>query len=225
MNKCTCKNAPFLIAVAAAVLATILIIVAVICISSQTINFCVSYYFVCYRSEDNSVSASSVSSAVSSYGGAGYVLCYEGKYYVTVACYYNENDAETVCASLKRRELDCTVLTVETDEYRVNCFDSKNNKLYLGNLNTLDYLSRLAYDCANGLDTGDYSQTAAKNLLSDVYSGLKGLKSSNVENCFTAEIDRLIVLCDALDDGYIYSKDVRNLQIAIVDAVINTELY
>lgn len=226
MDKGTDKYAPFVIAVSAAVLTTVIIIVAVAFRSSQTVSFCASYYFVCYRTEDNAVSASSISGAVSDYGGAGYILEYKGKYYVTVACYYGENEAQTVCSSLEKRDLDCKVLCVETDEYLLKSFSAKvNAELYIGNLNTLDSLSRLAYDCANGLDTGSYDQTAAKKILDDVYGGLKGLKNSNAENCFSDELERLIFLCEDVKDGYVYSKDVRKLQIAITDTVINTELY
>ncbi|MDE6868405.1 MAG: hypothetical protein K2J83_04605, partial [Clostridia bacterium] len=166
-----------------------------------------------------------LSSAVSSYGGAGYILDYDGNYYVTVSCYYDEKDANTVCDSLKRRDLDCTVLSVTTKSYPVQSYSAKRNaKLYQGNLNTLNSLSILAYECANGLDTGEYNQSKAKDVLSAIKNGLIGLKNANTDNCFTNVLENLIDECDDLDGGYLFSKDLRYLQIAIADKIINAEL-
>lgn len=219
------KTMPLIVSASAAFVTTVIICVFAAFSAAQTLAFGAVYYFVCYSTEENSVSASSLSDAVSSYGGAGYVLCYDGKYYVTIACYYETNDAETVCASLKRRGLNCTALTVKTEEYKIRSFGAKNKKLFLGNLNTLDSLTRIAYECANNLDTGDYSQTTAKSVLNDIYGTLCGLKGLNAENCFTSELDRLLLLCEDIGGGYIYSKDVRKLQIAVADTIINIELY
>lgn len=176
--------------------------------------------------EDNSVSASSISGAVSSFGGAGYILEIDERYYVTVACYYEQKHADDVCAELKTRDMVCSVLKVETKEYDLQTSNAKKcSKLYLGNLNTLHTLSTLAYGCANSLDTGEYNQSNAKNVIKDVKSGLEGLLSANANNCFTNELRRLIAVCDDTADGYVYSKDLRKLQIAIADTVINVQLY
>lgn len=181
---------------------------------------------MCYTIRDNALSADAISDTVSSYGGAGYVLEYDGNYYVTVACYYTENEANRVRQNLLKRGLNCSVLCIKTDYYPIQSFGSqKKEQLYLGNLNTLYSLSELCYKCANGLDTGEYSQNSAKGVLKDVISGLNGLKEANNENCFWGEIRRLLAECEAVEDGFIYSKDMRKLQIAIADTVININLY
>ena len=220
------KITPFFLSIAFIFTATVAIVLMAVSCGGNVIVFEADYYFVCYSVEDNAVSADSISGAVSSYGGAGYILGYGDEYYVTVACYYDKDDAERVRSTLFRRGLECIVLKVETEEYALSAFNSKENKQkFLGNLNTLHTLSTLAYKCANGLDTGSYSQSAAKSVLADIKSGLNGLKNANSENCFTGEIRRLISECDSFGNGYIYSKDMRKLQIAIADTIINIKLY
>ena len=220
------KITPFFISIAAILAVTVTVCICVASCRSAKISFKTTYYFVCYAMEENSLSASSISSAVSSYGGAGYILEHNGVYYVTVSCYYNERDAKSVCQSLQGRNLNCSVLEISTDEYVLKSSAAKKNaKLYQGNLNTLNSLSVLAYDCANALDTGAYGQSSAKSVISDVKQGLNGLLNANTDNCFSTELRRLIAVCDDCSEGFIYSKDLRKLQIAIADTVINIELF
>ena len=98
-------------------------------------------------------------------------------------------------------------------------------QLYTGNLNTLQSLSCMAYDCANALDTGEYSQNQAKTVILSIESGLKGLFTANSDNCFSEHLRRLLKECEALKSGYVYSKDLRRLQIAVADTIINIKLY
>ncbi len=193
--------------------------------SRGKIDFNADYYYVCYRITDNGFSASSISGAVSSYGGAGYILDYDGNFYVTVSCYYNLKDAETVCDNLKRRELDCAVLRASVTSYTVKGYSAKNNsELYLGNLNTLNSISVMAYECANGLDTG-ITQDKAKQLVASIKSGLNGLLKANGDNCFTKQLKTLLAECAARENGYLLSKDMRYLQIAVTDVILKAELY
>ena len=215
----------FIVAIIAVVAITVTICVSAISCSGAKLTFNSRYYFVCYRIADNSVSASSLSGTVSSYGGAGYIMCHDNNYYVTVSCYYAEGDAEAVRTSLKRRGLDCSVLEIVTEDYKLNGYAAKkNSELYLGNLNTLHSLSIMAYECANGLDTGAYSQSKAKDVVTSLKSGLYGLKKANTSNCFTKKLEFLIAECEDKENGYLYSKDMRYLQIAVTDVIINAEL-
>lgn len=219
------KKTPFVLSVATVLAVTAVILAVCLSCSANKLTFKTTFYFICYRTEDNAVSASSISGAVSSYGGAGYILEYGDDFYVTVACYYDDNDATAVCESLKRRDLDCEVVKIETEEYKVANASNANNALYLGNLNTLQSLSTLAYGCANALDTGEYGQTQAKSVIADIQNALKGLLNANPDNCFSAQIRRLIAECADAGEGYVYSKDLRRLQIAIADSIINAKLY
>lgn len=226
MGICLKKISPFIVSVACVLAVTATIISSVIFFGNSIIQFEAEYYFVCYTVRDNALSADAISNTVSSYGGAGYVLEYDGNYYITVACYYTENEANRVRQNLLKRGLACSVLSVETNNYSIQSLMIRGKeKLYSGNLNTLHSLSELCYKCANGLDTGEYSQSSAKSVLNDVMSGLNGLKIANNENCFYGELKRLIAECESVEGGYLYSKDMRKLQIAITDTIINIELY
>ena len=220
------KISPFIISVTVVLAVTAAIIIGVIARSSSKIIFQTEYHFVCFAVRDNSLSADAISDTVVSYGGAGYVLEYKGSYYVTVACYYTKTEANRVKQNLLKRGLNCSVLSVKTDNYNIQSLGARGKeKLFTGNLNTLYSLSQMCYECANGLDTGEYNQSLAKGVLKDVTSGLHGLKLANSENCFSGEIRRLLAECESVGDGYIYSKDMRKLQIAIADTIINIELY
>ncbi len=185
-----------------------------------------AFYFVyCYET-DGTAYASSLSEAVSSFGGAGYVLEYDGKYYVTAACYYSKNDALSVCDSLIRRGLSCGVVTAERNTFTLSTSAARNNaEKYLGNLNTLYEISTILYDCANGLDTGTYSSSSAKSVLRDVFGAINTLYSNNSSNCFTPFLSALYSLCeDCLYGGFIYSRDVRYIQIAAADTILSVTL-
>lgn len=220
------KNKGFIFSVACAMLAAVIICVCAISCSGGKLKFKTTFYFVCYRITDNSISASSLSATVSSYGGAGYILNHNENYYITVSCYYKQAEAETVCNSLKKRDLDCSVLQIETETYKLKSNAAKNNsQLYLGNLNTLNSLSTLAYECANGLDTGEFSQSKAKDVVASIKSSLRGLLNSNASNCFTNNLNYLIAECEDKERGFLLSKDMRYLQIAIADVIIKADLY
>lgn len=214
-------NLQFIIALGIVFTATVIIIVSAVSCSGGTINFEETYYFVCYRQSDNVISASSLSDTASNLGGAGYILKYGDNFYITLSCYYIEDEANDVCANLKKRELDCFVLKIETDEYKLN--GKGNKELYAGNFKTLNSLSRLAYDCANGIDTGAYSQNKAKSILSNISDTLSGLLNTNKNNCFTESLRNAINECDKFG-GYLYSKNMRYVQIALADIIINAEL-
>ncbi len=220
------KVSPFFISLAAVLTVTAAIIIFSVSCAGNKIRFKSAFYFVCYAVKDNAVSAGSVSDAVSSYGGAGYVLEYGNAYYITVSCYYNVQDAQAVCKSLKQRNLDCEVLSVEKDEYILQSPAAKSKtELYTGNLNTLQSVSHMAYECANALDTGEYTQNNAKAVLAGIENTLNGLMKANADNCFSEHLRRLTKECELLKNGYIYSKDMRKLQIAVADTVINVKLY
>lgn len=219
-------NIQLILVLGAVIISTVIICISAISCSGGKITFETSFYFVCYRKSDNAVSAGSLSDTASSLGGAGYILYNKDSYYVTLSCYYTKDEADAVCSNLKKRDLDCTVLNIETNEYRLENQNAKNNQnLYIGNLNTLNSLSTLAYECANGLDTGEYSQSNAKQVLASIIDTLNGLKKNNENNCFTEIITSAIEECESVRGGYLYSKNMRYIQIALADRIINARLY
>ena len=91
------------IAVTALIAAIILCYAVPSC--GQKLDFNAVFYYVCYDAPSDSFSASSMSSVVHSYGGAGYIVESDGKYYVTVSCYYTEKDALGVAKTLDHKGL------------------------------------------------------------------------------------------------------------------------
>lgn len=217
-------NSQMFFVLAAIALATVIICFCAATCSGRRLGFEATYYFICYKMTDNAVSAGSLSQTASSYGGAGYILPHGGNYYVTLSCYYKSDEADTVCLNLKDRGLECSVLEIETKEFRLSPSAKNNEQLYLGNLKTLHTLSTLAYECANALDTGEYSQSKSKSILASVTDTLNGLLKTNQNNCFTESIKSAVEECSRFSSGYLYSKNMRYIQIALADRIINAEL-
>ncbi len=214
------------VAVALISVALIIIFLAVgISSCTKRLNFSARYFFVYYKLQDDAHSASSISSTVQNLGGAGYVLEHDGRYYITVSCYYTQSDAEEVCAGLKRRGAECAVLEKSVDGFTLRGNAERNSEKYLGNLNTLASLSRICYDTANAMDKGEYDRTAVKNALAGVETGLKALRRENFSNCFSEGLSYLLTECADVGGDYIYSRDMRRLQIAIADCILNADLY
>ncbi len=191
----------------------------------RRINFSRCFYYVCYDSPSDAHSASSVSSVVESYGGAGYILQDGQNYYIAVSCYYNENDADGVCAALNNNGLKCRVVAIEACDYVLRGGAGKNAEQYEGNLKTLTELSEMCYNLANSLDNYSLNQSGAKSVLADIKTGLESRSRRYIANCFSGELARLTAECDDVSQGYILARDVRRLQIAITDAVVNVNLY
>ncbi len=221
---CTKLRVKVIIGVCIALVAVILVC-CLVPSADKKLSFKATFYYVCYDSPKDAHSASSMSSVVQSYGGAGYVVSCNEKYYVTVSCYYKETDAETVCASLNKKGLACTVVKVERDDYKLRGAAKKYAEKYQGNLNTLLSVSKICYDLANSLDAMTQSQNGAKSILTDVKTNLNSLLRLNGANCFASELSALIAECDDVAEGYILSHDVRRLQVAVCDCIINIKLY
>lgn len=212
-----------------AIICAVVLVMVILCFTLPScagkLGFKTTFYYVCYDSPPDAQSASSISGVVHSYGGAGYIIEYDGSYYVTVACYYENDDAQSVVATLGKKGLDCSVVEVTAGDYDLRGSAKRNAEKFKGNLETLLSLSRLCYDLANSLDGGSCNQSSAKSVLGDVGGGLNGLAAINTANCFTKEIERLKAECSDASSGYVLSHDVRRLQIAITDCITNIKIY
>lgn len=217
------KNAKIFIRIAIfLVLVAFVITLAAVAINCQTLTFNTEYFFVYYSEQDDAQSASSISSAVESYGGAGYIVEVDGKYYITVACYYTLTDAQTVCANLKERGLDCSTLSAKKSGYALTTARARQNaQKYLNNFAVLDKLSKTLYGAANSLDSGAAGQEEAKAVLEFARTTLNGLALENADNCFLPEINYLSAECKDCAYGYIKSSSLRALQIAVIDCIMN----
>ena len=220
------KNAKIFVAAAISLACAAVIIATVLLANVKPfLVFSAEYYFVCYREQDDTLSASSISSAVESLGGAGYIVEVNGKYYITVACYYTQPDAQSVCDNLELRGLTCSMLAAKRDSYSLTTSRARNNyKKYLNNLLILQNLSKTLYGAANSLDSGNAGQEQAEAILEFAKSTLCGLALENTDNCFRSEINYLITECEDISYGYIKSSSLRALQIAIADCILNINL-
>lgn len=223
--KITAKTRTIITGLLTTALITAAIITGAALSSRKKLTFSAEFFYVCYDSPSDAASASSISSLVHSYGGAGYIIKNGRKFYVTVSCYYTESDAQSVIKTLSSKGLCCSVVTVKAGGYtlRGTALDGKVKK-YDGNLNTLLQLSEICYDIANSLDDGSLSQQGAGSALEAVSTGLDSLVRQNVSNCFTNEIEALKAEYADASYGYIYSRDVRRLQIAFTDCIANVKL-
>lgn len=216
-------------AIALPVFFTLALAITIICCSVSScagaLDFSAEFFYVCYKSPTNSQSAASVSGVVHSYGGAGYIVENDGKYYVTVSCYYNKNDADAVCATLNNKGLSCMVINAQANKITLPSSAKKNAESHKGTLNTLYSISVMCYDLANAMDGGTTNQSAAKSILSEIGTGLESLHRANSNNCFTEELSYLIAECEDVSHGYVLAYDVRRLQIAITDSIIHIRLY
>ena len=167
------RGAGFFISIVGVLAVTLIICVCAFACNGGKIKFNAKYYFVCYRIADDAISASSLSGTVSSYGGAGYILNYKNSYYVTVSCYYTERDAQAVCDSLKKRDLDCSVLKTEITQFKLKGFSAQRNaQLYLGNLNTLTRFPPLPTTAQTGLTRASLRKARQKKLSLPLKAGL-----------------------------------------------------
>lgn len=217
----TKKKFALLSVICVAVLALFAVLVCALPQKKICLNFSACFYYVCYDSPNDSTSASSVSSLVHSYGGAGYTVMADGCYYVVVSCYYDEKDAQSVCKTLSAKGLNCSVKKVEAGDYQLDQNQKDLTQKYTDNLNTMLSISRMCYELANGIDGYSCGQDKAKGVLSSIRISLEGLACSNYGNCFYDEICNLISECDDAVEGYIFSCDVRRLQVAVCDSITN----
>ena len=211
--------------IAAIILATIMIIVASVIAAAPSCNnkipFSVNYYFVCYKSTDDAHSADTISSSVQSYGGAGYIIRLGEEYYVTVACYYNEDDAQSVCGSLYNAGLFCQVVGASVEGYDLPRNLSSHRDSIIGSINSLNQLGTIFYEAANAVDSGLMNNTALSGVLADARSALNGILSANAGNALYDEVKYVIALVDDISGGYVYARELRALQIAICDCILN----
>lgn len=206
-------------------------VVAVLCVAcvklfgGTTLKFEATFYYVCYESPADDSSMVSISDLVQSYGGAGYIVRSNGKSYVTVSCYYLEEDAASVCSQLNKKGLSCQVVKAQSPQRKLYGSAKNSAKVYEGNLSTLFSISKTCYNLANSVDKCEVGQTDAKSMLSEIKTILKGLADGNGQNCFFEELNYLIAECDDISYGYVFSYDIRRLQIAVCDCIVNVNIY
>lgn len=189
---------------------------------SGRIQFEVNCFFVCYKSADDAHSASSVTSAVQSYGGAGYIVGLNGAYYVTVSCYYAPEDAEKVCLSLNSKGLKCEVIEAYSAGYDLpSALRGREGEL-LGSLDALLGAANIFYRAANSVDSGELDGEGVRSLIADARSAISGVARANRDNALGGEAEYLSALAeDCITEGVPLSRELRALQIAVLDCLLH----
>jgi hypothetical protein len=221
------KNKGFVVGVGAVVMCSVLIICLGVTLSGKKITFKSSFYMICRAVSDESLSVSTFTDTMQSYGGAGYLLEYDEKFYAVAACYYENADAKYVLESLNSQSVQFFMLTATTSAYPLSSRNARlNEQLYLGNLNNLYSLSSLFYECANGLDKKTYTKQQLNETLQEALKTVQALQKSNQNNCFTAHLQRLNEqLEDVIYGNNLTAHDMRYLQVFAVDILLNIQLY
>lgn len=171
-----------------------------------------TYYFLVRDCEDSTSAA--VVGEVYSAGGAGYL---EGES-VILACYYTKADARRVCSLMERRGEEVRVSSRSFDGLTLRGGDAAYRDKICENAETADSIARLLYDTANGLETGNISQSSAKTNFKGAEDALNGLISLNSEPIFQAWNRELYAAAAAIRErtgGILFAKDVRYVQISL----------
>ncbi len=152
-------------------------------------------------------------------GGAGYVFSHKATQYVALAAYNNEWAAKNVQGTLEKKGKQTQILPLEIDTFY---FKSKKEKEIKGAvegcINTLLQCADLLYTTANGLETTRFTQGEARQIITElqsVFNGLKTTAAPQTEDLLNFASKK----CREITSGIIYAKDVRYLQLFLLEGV------
>ena len=152
-------------------------------------------------------------------GGAGYP---DGDT-VVLACYYSKADARRICSLMEDRGENVSVLDRAVPDITLRGDMAEAADRVLANYKTVDSCARLLFDAANGLERGSLTQKEAKAALGGVADSLKGLRTGNAGDGFSAwnrELYRLEREGRDRLDGILFAKDLRYLQVSLCYALL-----
>ncbi|MBR7186700.1 MAG: hypothetical protein IKD43_04360 [Clostridia bacterium] len=159
-------------------------------------------------------------------GGAGYLI--EKENAVALACYYQKADAEFVRGTMSENGVLTRVLTLQTDRFALEGDWGTERANIEANAKTVDSLTRILFETANGLDRVEISQDAARAAVSGVVSSLGGLSAGNAHSCYdlwNVELLRAQRKGREIAEGIVFAKDLRYLQIQLCMAVLHLADY
>ena len=161
---------------------------------------------------------------VTAMGGAGYNLSYRGNDYVAAACFEFIGDAENYAAGMSDRGIECRVITCERLNFSLTTYNaSQSSELYGTILDDLNEACRSAGEAAARAEGGG-GVAAAREAVADVNRGLTALLYG-APGCFTAPLARLCFLAaDCAYSDVLFIREVRFLQLAIADVLMNITL-
>ncbi len=179
-----------------------------------------SYHFL-VRACETSTSAALAGEAYLA-GGAGYLLESEGL--VVLAGYYRKEDATYLQGTMSEKGVEVSVLTRSLGSFSAE--HGMREKIE-GNLTTLDSVSRLLFDAANGLERGGAQEEAhaAVRGAADALDGLIGKNSDGTFSLWNVELLRARRRAKEADAGLIFAKDLRYMQVALLFTILEAPAY
>ena len=187
------------------------------------IGLSLTYHFLVRRCDH--ATAAAVAGDAYLAGGAGYLLENEGL--VVLAGYYSKEDATYVGHTMSERGVEVSVVTRTLDDFSTGREHAALRGQIEDELTTLDALSRLLFDAANGLERG-LGQQDAHAALQGAAASLDGLVGGNEGEYFklwNVELLRIKRRAKETDAGLVFAKDLRYLQVAILVTILRAPVY
>lgn len=159
-------------------------------------------------------------------GGAGYLL--EKENVVVLACYYKKTDAEFVEGTMSAKGVEVRVLSREAEDFTLTGKRASERARAEANAKTVDEVSHILYDTANGLERSSVTQEGARAAVTGALQSLNGLATDNGEGVYAlwnVELRRAARRARELSTGILFSKDLRYLQIELCFLVLNMREY
>lgn len=156
-------------------------------------------------------------------GGAGYSFLHDGTYYVALASYRTENEANNVRASLKQKGRQTKILPLTVDSFYFTTRAQKEEKQNIEDcVNTLLQCVDLLYNTANGVDTAQYTQEDSRAIVAELKTVLGALREKDTlrtEEILVSAINQ----CRGIISGTVYAKDIRYLQLFLSEKIYDLQ--
>ena len=170
-----------------------------------------------------SVPSRELAESVRATGYAGYILRYDGMYYVVATLSATNGEAQSHAGSFEERGVSAGVLTAARLYFELENYNAESNsRLYGQNIDSLDSIISELYDCAEILQREGASSVREKMI--SLHNEIAAMCVENISNCFTRPLSELAVLSAECAYGIIHIRNIRYLATAVADVVMNISL-
>lgn len=155
-------------------------------------------------------------------GGAGYVLCCEGREYAVISVYLKEGEGESVHAAMTQLGKTVQILPVKIDYLYLKGKDKKKESVYLSALNVLKGYISLMEECVGLLDKGSTQESVKRILIAMRRQILYTVKQYQREYSPFSRLCRQIAegLAD-VENEILYASELRYLSCQMVDGYLS----
>ncbi len=154
-------------------------------------------------------------------GGAGYVLCLDGKEYAVSSVYLKKSDGESVCAAMLQCGKAVRILPIQIDNLYLKGSNKKKEKVYTSALNLLKGCISLLQECVEYLDNGATQESIKRILLAlrkqIVYISAQYNKKYAAFSRLCTQSAREL---QNIENDIIYASDLRYLSCQMVDGYL-----